>query len=387
MSKRVMVITPFIKPGGGPPGYVYNLMKGIEELSSEDELQNDFHFFGEQSIGRYKATGEKSAAHKSVRAYLVQLATTLGLKPLLSKKIRDAKKAIRASDLVVFQGYQEAYLVGFAKKIGKQTAYMPHSPSVMANEYKMLCGLNGKLCCDAEYNRLHENEKKIIILVNHILFPSQGARGEYDNAFSDILARKKCFYIKSGASIEANIIKSEPLPRNADDPVKVFFVGRYVYHKGYDLFCDAAEIVCKNSIDAEFYTVGDGPMNIESPHVTNLGWRNDVLEILKMADIVVVPNRIAYYDLLPLECAALGKPLVMTAVGGNVDQLTDLSDSIVCNKPDADSLADSIKEAVTYFKSTPFWGLRNQQSYYKTFCPKEFARRWDLAIGKMVGTA
>jgi glycosyltransferase involved in cell wall biosynthesis len=134
-----------------------------------------------------------------------------------------------------------------------------------------------------------------------------------------------------------------------------------------------------------FYSFGDGPIQLKSKHVTNMGWRSDVLHFLRDVDIVVVPNRIAYYDLLPLECAALGKPLVMTAVGGSKDQLDDLPDAVACQDIRAEDLALSIQVAIERLRKDRSWGRRNQEAYKKHFTLAEFARRWDSAIELMVG--
>jgi glycosyltransferase involved in cell wall biosynthesis len=295
-------------------------------------------------------------------------------------RIRNAKMAIRNADIVVFQGYQDAQLVRYAQNLGKHSVYMPHSPSIMADEVEMVCRLNNQAVNREFFNQIRQNETQLIRNSDTVAFPSRGAATQYESAFSQLLNKKDVVYLKSGVDI--------PFERNAcigtkctkRDKIRVAFAGRYVSHKGYDLFCDAAEIFCTLAREVEFCSFGDGPLKGKSHQVIDMGWRSDLLALLQRIDIMVVPNRIAYYDLLPLECAALAKPLVMTAVGGSKDQLFDLPDSVACHEPCAEQLAASIQIAVKRLCDDSSWGIRNRQAYERHFTTAEFAKRWDAAI-------
>ena len=384
MAKRVLFITPSIKPGGGPPGYVHNLMTGIECLSSGGGLKNVYEFYGQISAERNKATGEIRVARK-FRHSLINFLNKLGLKPLLSKKVRSAKNKIHSSDVIVFQGFQEVLLAKYARKRGKRIVYMPHSPSVMADEYKMLCELNELEFNPKQYLKYLADEAALFNLSDFVVFPSKGAETSYVSKFSDALSGKNVVYIKSGVKVDQGDAGRDQ-SRAIKEPIRILFAGRYVSHKGYDLFCDAAALIGDTISGIEFITLGDGPMKKACHHVTDLGWRNDVFNVLESADLIAIPNRIAYYDLLPLECAAIGKPLVMTAVGGNVDQMQDLPDCLSCDDATPEQLAASIRAAVIKLKADPTWGYRNLLNFESTFTVKKFAQRWDDAIEDMVST-
>lgn len=384
MTRHVLIITPSIKPGGGPPGYVHNLMKGIEELSEAGELKNLYEFCGEISTDRNKATGEMRAV-RSFQLTIIKFLTRAGLKPLLSKKIRDAKKKIDRADLVIFQGFQEVYLAKYARRAGKRLCYMPHSPSVMADEYMMLCELNKLQFNRNHYKKLLADEASLIDESNFVIFPSKGASNSYIERFNSTLSRKSVIYIKSGVNIDCDSTNFGPTVKKKET-IRILFAGRYVSHKGYDLFCDAAELIGDSVGAIEFATLGDGPMKQVYRHVTDLGWRNDVFSVLETADIIAVPNRIAYYDLLPLECAAIGKPLVMTNVGGNVDQMHDLPDSLSCDSATPEKLAESIKAAIKKLMSDPTWGIKNKIAFKSTFTVRKFAERWDSEVENMVSS-
>lgn len=384
MVKSVLVITPTIKPGGGPPGYVHNLMVGIQNLSKNGFLRFSYDFLGQISDERNKATGENQRT-QTVRLSLINLLAKIKLKPLLSRKIREAKSKIRSSDIIIFQGFQETYLPEYAIRLGKRVVYMPHSPSCMADEYKMLCELNGVEFSSKRYNSLIEQESILFRISDFVVFPSEGASTEYSLTFPEFLHIDKVFYIKSGVDVD-HISRNKPerdLPRAT---TRIIFAGRYVSHKGYDLFCDAARLIGEKFDRIEFITLGDGPMRANSQHVNDLGWRDDVFDVLQSADIVVIPNRIAYYDLLPLECAAIGKPLVMTAVGGNVDQMHDLPDTLACEGATSEHLAAAIGSAIRELEADPYWGCRNRDAYESMFTVEKFAERWDAAIEAMLSS-
>ena len=74
----------------------------------------------------------------------------------------------------------------------------------------------------------------------------------------------------------------------------------------------------------------------------------------------------------------------MTAVGCNIDQLEQLPDSISCDTPNSIALAASIEDAIEQFTSNRRLGQRNKNAYEDMFMAKEFARRWDFAIEKIV---
>jgi hypothetical protein len=380
--KRVLVVTPSIRPGGGPPGYVYNLKKGVEELRLRGELKHTFHFLGEVSESRNRATGERQKG-AWLRQLAVSVLTAIGLKPILSRRLRAATAAIQSADLVIFQGFQETYLPRYAKKAGKTVIYMPHSPSIMADEYAMLAELNDIPIDHKHHAKLRKDEADLFAIADVAVFPSVGASGEYRREFTSEINSKRVVYIKSGVAIADSGAADAKICVDSES-ICVLFVGRYVSHKGYDLYCRAAERVSAERPGVKFFSVGSGPMRRHSDTVIDLGWRDDVFSVLRAVSLIVVPNRIAYYDLLPLECAALAKPLVMTAVGGSTDQLADLPDSISCATADVLSLSAAMAKALDVFAFDRGWGTKNKISFEREFTAAAFAKRWDLAIAELV---
>lgn len=340
------------------------------------EMANQFEFIGKYSENR-SAPKSKNKQNKvfNIKSIVSKIIAIFGLDKMLKKKLYVAKKNIRSCDVALFQGIQDTHLLKYAKRKGIKVGYMPHSPTIFADEYKMNCELSNDILDAEKYKKLFTDEHEFFSLSDYVFFPTNNAASEYTKSFGSLLSKKNVYYIKSGLDIEDDC---KAINKIANDlKVKILFVGRYVKHKGYDIYCEAAELVLSKRNNVSFFSAGTGPMKSDSADVKDYGWRSDVIELIKNHDIVVIPNRVAYYDLLPLECAALGKPLVMTRVGGNIDQLRDLPDTIECVDAESNSLSKAIAEAIDRYEKNPKWGLSNKEPYEKCFTAEIFARRWD----------
>lgn len=378
MAKNVLIVTPSIRPGGGPPGYVFNLKAGVDSLSESSSLQNNFEFLGSSSTERMKAK-VTVGAETALWRLLVSTATRLGLRPIVSRRARAARAAIKRSHVVVVQGFQDTYIANAAKRLGKTVLYMPHSPSVFADEYRMNAETAGGEYEAGEFKRLLRLERQLFEIADAAVFPSIEAKAEYERVFAQVLARKRHYYLRSGVHIEQP--EAPPGSGSCARPINVLFAGRYVPHKGYDLFCRAAELLGSQP-GLKFVSVGAGPIEAGAK-VENLGWRTDVLDVIGSAHLVVIPNRVAYYDLLPLECAALSKPLVMTPVGGNLSQARDLPDVVCSSDVTAEAIAEAISDAALKLQQNPEWGARNATAFRALFGSRPFAARWDQLVTEL----
>jgi len=79
--------------------------------------------------------------------------------------------------------------------------------------------------------------------------------------------------------------------------------------------------------DAKFLVIGDGPLETElkkmsaklgiEKNVQFLGWRQDINDLLKVIDVVVLPSLWEGLPVAILEAMALSKPIVATNIKGN----------------------------------------------------------------------
>lgn len=114
--------------------------------------------------------------------------------------------------------------------------------------------------------------------------------------------------------------------RIPDDSVVVLFVGRMLWEKGIEEYVACARALRNKSLPVRFLLVGEpdegNPRAIpkgqllqwhEAGDICYLGYREDVVELLSLADLFVYPSY--YREGIPrvlLEAAAMGTPIVTT---------------------------------------------------------------------------
>jgi glycosyltransferase involved in cell wall biosynthesis len=105
--------------------------------------------------------------------------------------------------------------------------------------------------------------------------------------------------------------------------------------------------------------VGDGPLRPElerlsadlaiQDHVDFLGWRDraGTIELLKRAEVLVVPSRAEPFGIVVLEGMVTGKPVVASAVGGIPEMVEDGRNGLLVPPDDPAALAQAIHRVLT----------------------------------------
>jgi glycosyltransferase involved in cell wall biosynthesis len=124
-----------------------------------------------------------------------------------------------------------------------------------------------------------------------------------------------------------------------DDSVVIGMIARVHYWKGQDYFLNIANILNKQFHNLFFVLVGDAYPGYEylyekinglikeynlGSSLINLGYREDIPEILKMLDIFILPSVLP--DPLPttvLEAMASSKPVIATGHGGALEMVVN----------------------------------------------------------------
>ena len=128
--------------------------------------------------------------------------------------------------------------------------------------------------------------------------------------------------------------------------------------KGQVEFIQAAAIVVKQIPNVQFLIIGSGPLKpfLESQikqlkledkvliigSIVQSEARKDVNEILQIFDLFVLPSYREGFSNALLEAMAAGKPVIATAVGGNVEAVVDNVTGILVPPKDPESLAKTI---------------------------------------------
>jgi glycosyltransferase involved in cell wall biosynthesis len=125
---------------------------------------------------------------------------------------------------------------------------------------------------------------------------------------------------------------------------RVGTVGRLVLEKNYPLLIRAVASIR----DAELVFVGDGLLRDElqrqaGPQVQFLGQRTDVAELLAGFDVFVLSSTTEGMSIALLEAMAASCPIVVTAVGGNVELIQHMQTGLVVPPDDESALRSAIE--------------------------------------------
>jgi glycosyltransferase involved in cell wall biosynthesis len=139
----------------------------------------------------------------------------------------------------------------------------------------------------------------------------------------------------------------------------VMAVGALEKRKGQDILIRAAAFVRRSFPDISFLIVGevhpyskkDGfeakikQLVIDLGLTKNIiftGPRDDIDQLLRVADVVVQPSRIEAAGIVPLEAMACGKPVVGTNIGGIPEEIEHGTTGILVPPNDPAALAEAI---------------------------------------------
>jgi len=143
----------------------------------------------------------------------------------------------------------------------------------------------------------------------------------------------------------------EELQIGGASPV-VTVIANFIHYKGHHDFFDAWRLVVAARPSAAAILVGEGPDRKKWEHwvasqglkssVRFTGSRRDVAAILSVSDIVAHPSHEEGFSNAILEAMAAGRPVVATAVGGNVEAIEDRRTGLLVPPRDPQALAAAI---------------------------------------------
>lgn len=124
-------------------------------------------------------------------------------------------------------------------------------------------------------------------------------------------------------------------------------------HKDYFTFVDTAKKLIDDGLKAHFIALGDGPLKREietyiaaqsmTDHISLLGFRTDVLEILSVLDLFLITSETEGLGTSILDALALKVPVVATAAGGIVEVISHEKSGLLCPVKDVSSLVQACK--------------------------------------------
>lgn len=306
-----------LRPIGGPAGYLWNLMQGLDHIEHMDM--------------------EISFLPKS----LATIEDNQKLRSMLPNRIKDIRRAWKFAnylkrkdfvdcdlnnyDAVHFHSTEELYfnretLDNYNGKV-ILTSHTPCAP------YKEIIGRLNSF----DYNLLKKRIDQIEQMdcyafkrADYVIFPCEEAEEPYYHTwdrYSEIRDGRKYRFMPTGimgctAKYSRKVVREKyAIPENA---FVISYVGRHNEIKGYGDLKKIGEQLLK---DREFYFLIAGteePMKgLKDEHWIEVGWTNDPHSLIAAADVFVLPNRETYFDLILLEVMSLGVPIVLSSTGGN----------------------------------------------------------------------
>lgn len=161
-----------------------------------------------------------------------------------------------------------------------------------------------------------------------------------------------------GIGVDLDHFVPVPLPDNT--PLRFLLIARMLWDKGVGEFVEAARMLRKQGLDADFCLLGF--LDVQNPAAISrqqmdewtaegairyLGVSDNVAEEIALADCIVLPS---YREGVPrtlLEAAAMARPIVATDAIGCRDVVDDGINGYLCKLRDAADLADKIARMAT----------------------------------------
>ena len=142
------------------------------------------------------------------------------------------------------------------------------------------------------------------------------------------------------------------VPPSMEKPVRLLFFGRILPYKGLDLLLEAHGILRARGVDVHLHIAGPGnlaPFSDQLALLDNVSIDNrwipeeDIADIFRSADVSVLPYREASQSGVIATSYAAGLPVVVTPIGGLVEQVRDEVTGLICKSSAPEDIALAIE--------------------------------------------
>lgn len=174
--------------------------------------------------------------------------------------------------------------------------------------------------------------------------------------------------VVSGTREAAEGALQSPLPEPVR-PVRLLLPGTLVKRKGHACAVRALARLVRDGIDATLWLTGEASDEASKEwqeqvrriaeaeqvpdRVQFLGWRNDMLRLIREASVVVLPSSDEGFPRVLMEAMVLERPVVTTPVGGIPDLVRNGETGWLHAVDDDAGLAEAVKQAIVPERQTP----------------------------------
>lgn len=180
---------------------------------------------------------------------------------------------------------------------------------------------------------------------------------------------------------------SESAKTDGLQPIQVGIVARLSAEKDHKNLLQASQYLAEKGACFHLNIIGDGPLRNEleedvnslgiSSHVTIMGMRRDIPELLKKMDIFVLSSTTEGISLTLLEAMATGLPVVATRVGGNPEVVVDGSTGFLVPPKDPVCMAEKLFQLVRNRTLRDEMGIQGRRRVLEKFSLTETVRAYE----------
>lgn len=353
MSILIFLPESDLSPAGGPLGVGYYIHQEVLKRNLSDQ------------ISFLSGTGSISYTRTFVKKIIDKLPAPI-LKHIHSvRRLQNLRRMLSSTssftnfqnfDAVHFHSTLDLWLSREALKSYKgEVILTSHSPVPAFEEFDDYCTTSyEKYWFRANIERFIEIDRFAFSHSDYVIFPTEGAMDAYRShwpEFQNIIESKRVHFIATGISPRiAKLSRSQVFQKLGlkSDSFLISFAGRHNHVKGYDLLRDLAKDLFE--VDSQIKVVAAGnesPLKrLDHPSWIEVGFTKDPYSYIAASDILIVPNRETYFDLVVLEGLSLGKIILASNTGGNryFDQFKAPGVFLFDNIEEAKDLVQRIKE-------------------------------------------
>ncbi|MBI5682460.1 MAG: glycosyltransferase family 4 protein [Deltaproteobacteria bacterium] len=171
-----------------------------------------------------------------------------------------------------------------------------------------------------------------------------------------------------------------------EDTTIIGWIGRFEHVKGPDIFLSVCKKLFKTVDNTTAVMIGDGSLfNDIKKKIADfglekslllLGYRNDVVHILKDIDIFVLTSLNEGQGMVILEAMAAGKPVIATNVGGVAEIVEHGVTGYLVNSEDVDGMTEHIRYLITNKEKRKILGT-NGYNRVKGYSFREMVNRFE----------
>ena len=373
-----IAILNYMKPGdnlGGPRGYLYNLLTGFESIGVK---QPDVLYVLTDPLTNVSSSQKSKKKSFFLRPFLSIYKKGHLMKKKLGKKIAEY-------DCIHAQSIEDCYCLRHTLKYKGKIILTNHNPEPLFGERigETKKGFKSFILRKL-FNRV---EAKAYKYANAYIFPSPMAMSIYNAfpGFKKYSRGKPVDFVITGAKKKEVSINSrffrEKYGLTSDDYL-VSFIGRHNYIKGYDRLIDSFDIIKKEG--CKVIVAGSKASEYSYPNDDDwkeLGYITDAHNLIAASDLLVVPNRNTYFDLIIIEALSCGRIVLSSNTGGNIDISKTAEGLVLFDNNDNSDLARRIIEIKEYSDEKRKKLERSNSEYYVNHCTiEQFATNYNKAL-------